>query len=1008
MAIDYSAISEENWGNYGTRIDRYGPTLLANLYAESTHFILELLQNTEDALRRRGPDGPRSVTFELSERALTIRHFGEPFNEDDIRSICGIAESTKQLTDIGRFGIGFKSVYAWTDRPEIHSGGEDFAIKNYVHPQSADPIKRTADETVIVLPFKDGLAGARDEIVEALERDAADALRFLRKIGEIDWWIDGELSGHYQRESQQLDDEVHLVTITDEVGSEELESWLVFSDPVENGGTWAGSVEIAFAHVPEAADQPARIEPVPRSLLSAYFPTALETHLGFLVHGPYRTTPARDNVPIDDEWNINLVAQTANLLNRTLPWLRDHGYLTPAGLECMPIDEDKFDESNMFSPLFQVTKDALASEPLLPAYSSPHISARHGVLGGTDALRKLFTPEQVTELLGSREELAWLSPQITRARTPALHNYLRTTLNMLEAEDTAAIIQKLKRSFLEQQTDEWIRALYTTLKDQARMQKQPWFAALPIVRLEDGTHIEVGTETTPTAYLPTSAETSYPAVRRTVCDTADAREFLEMVGLHEPDLIDDIIDNVLPEYTAGAIAVDDEERYAGDIRRLANAYQIGSASRRQVLVRALRRTQFVRAVDAGSGERTYSRPTAVYAPTDELRRLFDGVLGVSFLDQMMRCFEETDVKAILDACGVDGTLRARKVVYNRGVSYDKWRKLQTAVQLPRSTRERHAEDWTLQGLSAFLQALPNLSEERRSEATSTLWQCLGDFAARANNASFDGVYHYFYRTEQVKRFPARFIRMLNAEQWVPTEDGRLVKPEDVAFESLGWPRNQFLEGWIRFKTIVTSPIVTLAEQADVDAGAVALIKEHGLTKSDLEEMLEQKRASVREAYAGLTSQASSPAGGVSRTFRSYVAVERSSELTSGSVDQEARMGLEERAILHILQCEPGWRRTKTGNPGFDLDQADDHGNAVKWCEVKSLSGSWEAHPVGMSDTQFEFAQEKGDAFWLYVVEYAGDPDRIRILRIQDPAERAETFTFDAGWADVAETGSGGG
>ena len=51
-------------------------------------------------------------------------------------SICGIGESTKDtdLTAIGRFGIGFKSVYAITNQPEIHSGDEDFGIKNYVHP----------------------------------------------------------------------------------------------------------------------------------------------------------------------------------------------------------------------------------------------------------------------------------------------------------------------------------------------------------------------------------------------------------------------------------------------------------------------------------------------------------------------------------------------------------------------------------------------------------------------------------------------------------------------------------------------------------------------------------------------------------------------------------------------------------------------------------------------------------------------------------------------------------
>src|SRR5690242_15168724 len=122
MAIDYDAIRAENEKRYGTEIGRIGPMLLADRYDDRAHFIYELLQNAEDALRRRGPwDGPRSVTFDLSANALRVEHYGAPFTEADVRGICGIAESTKDLTSIGRFGIGFKSVYAFTDRPEVHS-----------------------------------------------------------------------------------------------------------------------------------------------------------------------------------------------------------------------------------------------------------------------------------------------------------------------------------------------------------------------------------------------------------------------------------------------------------------------------------------------------------------------------------------------------------------------------------------------------------------------------------------------------------------------------------------------------------------------------------------------------------------------------------------------------------------------------------------------------------------------------------------------------------------------
>jgi hypothetical protein len=53
MTVDYGKLRRENEVKYGTDIGRIGGMLLANRYDKRTHFIFELLQNTEDALRRR-------------------------------------------------------------------------------------------------------------------------------------------------------------------------------------------------------------------------------------------------------------------------------------------------------------------------------------------------------------------------------------------------------------------------------------------------------------------------------------------------------------------------------------------------------------------------------------------------------------------------------------------------------------------------------------------------------------------------------------------------------------------------------------------------------------------------------------------------------------------------------------------------------------------------------------------------------------------------------------------
>jgi len=114
------------------------------------------------------------------------------------------------------------------------------------------------------------------------------------------------------------------------------------------------------------------------------------------------------------------------------------------------------------------------------------------------------------------------------------------------------------------------------------------------------------------------------------------------------------------------------------------------------------------------------------------------------------------------------------------------------------------------------------------------------------------------------------------------------------------------------------------------------------------------------------------------------------------------MAIEEDAIKKIIALEPSLARTPGGNHGYDLFEADAAGKAVRWVEVKSMTGTLADRPVGLSWTQFDWARKHGAAYWLYVVEHARDATKTRILRIRDPFGRAKYFTFDEGWSEIAQ------
>lgn len=827
VASNYEAICEENRQRYGTDIGRIGPMLLADRYDDRTHFIFELLQNAEDALNKRGAwTGLRRVTFRLAPDMLSLSHFGRPFDEADVRGVCGIAESTKDQFSIGRFGIGFKSVYTFTDRPEIHSGEEDFAVENYVQPIRVAQTERAADETQIVLPLRAEDATAPDEITNGFKRLGPSALLFLRHIDEINWSVQGGVSGTYLRSPPvALGANVQRITVIgQETGQSEVDqNWLVFHRKVfTSGQEQVGRVEVAFSLQP-IEDQPDRwmVVPVATSPLVVFFPTAVETNLGFLVQGPYKTTPSRDNIPRHELWNKHLVGQTAELLVEAIRWLRDNGMLDISALRCLPLDREKFPEGSMFEALFVAARLALLNEPLLPRFDVGFVAASRAKLARTQELRELFSPQQVAELFGAKEA-TWLTGDISPDRTPELRQYVMRELWVTEVTPEA-IVPRMNQAFLEAQSDDWIESLYEFLGGQPALRRR--LDGVPLVRLRDGRHVVARAGGAPQAFLPSDIETGFPTIRKAVCISNEARSFLISLGVTEPDLVDDVVLNVLQRYRSDSVDIDDDE-YAKDIDRILAAFNTDSKTQREKLLAALKATNFVMVVDGGDDAGYVDSPGNVYIATDRLKVLFAGVPDIMIVDDRYPCLRGEEVRELLEGCGA---LRYPRPVPAPSESYwsDRLKELRNrAGHAETSGYSDSVEDWLLHGLEGLLALLPQLGPGQRAERARLLWESLGDLEERRGRGIFDGKYTWSHHGKYSTSFPAAFVRRLNEAAWIPDTNGTLNPPRLVTFDNLGWKPNPFLLTKIEFKP----PIIDqLAKEAGIDPAALDLLRRYGIT-----------------------------------------------------------------------------------------------------------------------------------------------------------------------------------
>ena len=681
MPADYGKIRDENIARYGW--DTAVLDLLGQLYSERTHFIFELIQNAEDA-------GATELAFELFADRLEVRHDGRPFTEADVRGVCGVGQSGKSgdFTQIGQFGIGFKSVYAYTRSPHIHSGGEHFRIETYVRPYPAERLRGDTAGTVFVFPFDHGAvpaAVAVREISAALNGIEPGTLLFLRhitrlRVGGVQ--VDGAVierrpAGSIPPDRIPSGRHVILSTGRSDTGGPRRpdEEWLVWHRQTSSPGLSGRQVEIAF-RLGTTADSAARTRsrpgprsrfrtslPLPglapgfrparpgapsrpggrriarcdRSPLNVFFPTQKETFLGFLVQGPYRTTPARDNVPEHDPANQALVRETAALLADVLQELRAGHWITAEVLEALPLEAGDFPPGSMFRPLFDIVRDALASAEFIPVAGGLRAAADVR-LAADAALHPLLSPDQLGAVYGVGRPLSFAHPGITEHRTPVLWRYLRAEIGVGDVTP-ADVAARAGQAFLEAQPDSWIVRFYAFLyrfpalwQAPAGPDEAPGPARTqPVIRLQDGRHtapFDAGGH--PAVYLPGPAATSLPTVRRAVAEASPARRFLDALNLTEPDVVAEVLQVILPRYDGLDYAGLDPAQHEADLDCIMRALDGAAAGQQQRLLERLQETAFLVGENAATGEQRLLPPTRLYQRTKELEIYFDGNPDVWF------------------------------------------------------------------------------------------------------------------------------------------------------------------------------------------------------------------------------------------------------------------------------------------------------------------------------------------------------------------------------------------
>lgn len=310
--------------------------------------VFELVQNGADELLA-DPGG--EIRIVLTATHLYCANQGAPITPQGVDTILRMGVSRKRGGQIGRFGVGVKSVLSVSDAPQFFSRTGCFGFDREwsaeqirtVHPDATetpvlrmgrplDPDRHLASDPVLAELFSWATTVVRLPLKPASVQRLGEDLRtfptefplFSSHVGTVTLEDRRVLPPRRRVISQMVDGDRHTIQEERADGSDVTSKWRVFTRTFRPGKAAleaAGElhdrpeVDVSWA-VP---DRDGRIREL--GTFWAFFPTNYATLLRGILNAPWKTSEDRQNLYKGNAFNDELINEAARLIVQSLPEL---------------------------------------------------------------------------------------------------------------------------------------------------------------------------------------------------------------------------------------------------------------------------------------------------------------------------------------------------------------------------------------------------------------------------------------------------------------------------------------------------------------------------------------------------------------------------------------------------------------------------------------------------------------------------------------------------------------
>jgi len=813
--------------------------LAEDLYSKETHFIFELIQNAEDNTYM---EFEPSLCFRLvktdptftrgSDGALIIQNNEIGFSSENVDAICAVGKTTKSKIQgyIGEKGIGFKSVFRVTTTPYIFSNDYRFCLPEhdeetglgYIVPRWVDVPPEEVDllQTTIILPLDK--AGYSYTHIEEMLRDIdPETILFLSKLKEIQILTDTGDAITILKDDSKVP-KVHILVEGEKEGKffSEVNEFQLYTQPFDKpgdiihekrNGIDERTVSIAFP-LDEGKKGSGKI--------FAYLPVRFDTGLPFLINADFILTSSREDIQRKVPWNRWLMDCVANLVADALPRLKESKLLTVMLLENLTSSLRDLDENNIFYPIVKAVRDALKEQELLPDDNGTFVSAINAKLASAEWLRKLLKEKHLRVLYKTDQPLKWLSGDITERGKSNLWNFIREQLKVEEVTPDS-FARKIDETFLSNRSDDWMILFYKNISTIPALWKKGdghWNSPGPlrnrgIIKLQDGSFVKpFNDDNSPNAYLSNEmdAETSLPIVKIEISKEDKVLQFLKDLGIPEVDIVEEVIERVLPKYTPGLpiVSIDDHEN---DIVKIERAYLTDSQEKKRRLKEKLQTTAFIRAYNPTLKESAYRQPSQIFFLNAILQLYFSGNPAIWFVSDEY----DDPKKELFRELGV-----ADKIKILRRESNDQGHVI---IKSQHGDHSRGLDgfdpDITVDGLEfALFHPTPERSSFIWNKIAIPHLDCIRGIVEKSSRQNYVG-------SKKEPRESQKFGHLLKGIPWLPGPDGEFNCPSDLFLYDLpnSFDRVEKLADQLGMKKSID---IKIAEQFGVQVEDIDFLKRY--------------------------------------------------------------------------------------------------------------------------------------------------------------------------------------